>query len=243
MSDPLEDAIAEYSDKHGYPRVKPYMYLRYDGYYESPSGDECPQCKGRYWSSNSGSHLKSVEHIAAKHGIRVAELRHYAKIFDFAHRTAHTSRLLDEPEPEPVEKFPHPLEGTLFAWKALSFSVDEKGERVLVSSSGSMVWRPFEVATAQCSHNDACMEESCSCGLYFFWGVSPAMQYHVDRSVTVLAEIGGRVIECEEGCRAEHAVIKAILDYGNKFYVKIASEIYGVPIINKEGDIQCTTTE
>lgn len=266
MASPEEDAIDEYMDKHQYPGYKPPMQQRSDGYFQAYPGDECKSCKGMTWPGDSGAHLKSVEHIAQKHYVSVAGLRKIASIWDSANRVSQANIRAqggyvnnhgwqDDAKPEePVPDFIKPIDDdetkTVFGWKACSFSIDERGDRILCSYNGVYAWKPFETAHAKCEswrprtdqdipgdERWACMEWDCGCGFYFFWQPVPATEYNVDRSVVVCAELGGTVLEAHLGCRSEYATIRGILNQGNPYYVNLASQIYGVPIINKEGDI------
>lgn len=223
----LADAFAEYVDKHQHPGQRPRLFLGARGYWHPPLDDTCTLCDGARWTSNSGSHLHSVEHIALKHGVDIRDLKVLIVTCTLPPYSA-----VPIPELEPVPDVP----STDVAWKALSLVLDDQGERVLASRGEDFLWRPHEVTQAYCAKmglsEGACMGETCSCGLYFFWQVAEAIAYSTGRAVIVRAQIGGTIVECVDGCRAEYAVITGVLLYHNESFVRIASELYGVPVID-----------
>ena len=234
----LDDAFSEYVAKQQHQYM---LLLGGDGLYYAPVGDECSKCHGIKWSSPSANHLKSVEHIAEKFGVRVADLRRAAQMWKVqqtlinAQQGLRTSLPDDIADDEPARDVP----STDIGWKALTLSLDDRGERILSSYNDEYVWRPFEVAHAQCQGMGACMRDACSCGLYFYWEPQKAMLYSTTRQVVVRAQIGGIVLEHEDGCRAEYATLTGILfrnDDSKGSFAGIAASIYNLPMIDSTGD-------
>lgn len=236
----FDDALEEYKAKHEYAGMSVGdVDLTSDGYWTPPPHDTCPTCNGARWTSNSGSHLKSVEHIAAKHGVSVRELRNHAQAWEMmrpkpVRQSYQSNDESIEPDPEPKLTV---CNTTTLGWKTLSLSLDDNGDRILSSQNDDFLWKPFEVSHAKCGTNDACMKESCSCGFYFFWEPTPATEYDAKRQVVVRCRLGGVVLEHGLGCRAEYAVITGILYHNNEKFVALMSELYGVPVVDKEGEV------
>jgi len=226
----LDSAFAEYVAKRLQP---PNLHLDARGYWHPPIDDTCAECAGAQWTSNSGSHLRSLRHIALKHGANLRDLG-VLVITHFPPCTIATLGAVLEPEPEPESNLP----SVDVAWKAICLTVDSRGERILGSRDGDFCWHPHKVTRAYCAkrprpgYAGACMGETCSCGLYFFWGVKDAAAYVSSRAVVVRAQIGGTIIECAVGCRAEYAVITGVLNYPNKHFAKVVSRLYGVPVLS-----------
>lgn len=234
----LDDAFSEYVAKQ---QGQFMLLLGGDGFYYAPIGDECSKCRDMHWTSPSANHLKSVEHIAEKFGVRVADLNRAAQMWKIQQSLAVATQRLrsalpdDLVDDEPVRVVP----STDIAWKALTLSLDNHGERVLSSYNDEYVWKPFEVAHAQCQGMGACMKETCMCGFYFYWEPTKAILHSATRQVVVRAQIGGIVLEHEDGCRAEYATLTGILfrnDDSKGSFAGIAASIYNLPMIDTTGD-------
>lgn len=239
----LDDAFSEYVAKQ---QGQFMLLLGSDGFYYAPLGDECSKCRGAQWISPSANHLKTVEHIAEKFGVRVADLRRAAQMWKIqqslisAQKSLYTATADFEPE-KPLRD----VVSTDIVWKALTLSLNDRGERVLTSYNEEFIWEPFKVAHALCRGISACMKETCMCGFYFYWSPEDAVKHSVTRQVIVRAQIGGIVIEHEDGCRAEYATITGILfreDDDRSSLAGLAASIHNVPMIDSTGDDHIWTT-
>lgn len=243
---PLEDAFEEYKQKHQYPNQSVSMAHYRDGFYGPHIGEACSKCAGMRWPNDSGTHLKSVEHIADFHGVPVSQLRRLvtqwtlekmlanASATSAAKTPSASSSSVDSkyPLPEPVIELPD----TLMGWKMLALALDDNGHRILISPTQFFQWKPGEVNVANGHGGKACMKEDCSCGFYFYWSVKNARDYSSSLPIVALAELGGVIVEHEHGCRAEYAVIRGILRHQNDDRIKFAAEIMNVPIVDEDGE-------
>jgi hypothetical protein len=244
----IDDALAEYKDKHEYRGKEVPMRLRRDGLYEPFMGDTCPICIGMTWPGSGGAHLKSIEHIAYKHGVPVSELRALANQWTVQQRVSPLSTsatfnkaafeiIIDAPVVRKESSIVVPE--TIIGWKALSLEIDHEGYRRLVSPSNPFVWTPYEVMRSRCDHkkmDGICDDMDCSCGFYYYWTAHDATTYSAKNLIVVKAELGGIVVEHGLGCRAEYATITGILRHDSDTRVRFAADEYGVPVVDTNGD-------
>jgi hypothetical protein len=198
MNDSLQKAAAEWIRKRG---TRPRVEETYDGYWAAPHDDQCPKCQYAKWSCNTGAHLKSEQHVAAKYDVGILALR------------------------RAVEELRIARGSTTTVYKAL----DVNSEGVLVSPNnlkddGSSDWLPHAVTFASCSNAHDVPDGDCGCGLYAYWDIEDA-ETHGGQIVARL-RIGGKIIECEHGVRAEAATITGIYAFHNPDLAAEVAERY-----------------
>jgi hypothetical protein len=242
----IDDALKEYQDKHEWRGKEVPMRLRRDGLYEPPSGDTCPLCVGMTWPGSGGAHLKSIEHIAYKHVVAVAELRALANQWTMRQRISPTPAIFNRAASEEMVDVPVVrkessivVPETIVGWKALSLDIDHEGYRRLMSPSNPFTWTPYEVMRSRCKDKNLegmCDDPDCSCGFYYYWTARDATTYSAKNLIVVKAELGGIVVEHDIGCRAEYATITGILLHDSDVRVRFATDEYGVPVVDSTGE-------
>jgi len=205
----LKKAVREYNRKRSNRSARVRLEEYSDGTYGPPEGDRCPLCENARWVVSTGAHLKSARHIAMKYGVSEYALIKAAEAY--------------------VEE--HGEVDTQFAWKNVTFIGGK------LRSQRGCEWTYDEVVEAECDCNehtgDEIPGEACGCGLYCLWNPYDAENYDTsDYQIVVKLELGGNVIECEQGARAQYAVVLGISKTYNVAMAKAASEATGIPLID-----------
>lgn len=202
----LKDAALEYLRKRNILlRLEPSG----DGFYRAPEDDWCPACRQAAWSVNTGAHLKTLNHIAAKHEVDVRELRPVIAALREQRRKSSD-----------------------YAFKKLEWN--DRLE-LLQSPTSDFDWVPEAVALAECARCAQVPGDGCGCGFWCFWELYDALEYdrHDVNGVVVKLKIGGEIIEGTQGCRAEAAVIVGIWSGDHPDIAKQAAEKYFVPLFDE----------
>jgi hypothetical protein len=194
-----------------------------DGYYHPIEDLECPLCENARWISSYGSHMRSNEHIVAK--FRVSR-RRLQKAQEYLTILSHGQGLTPD-----------------VAYKRLSFGEGDLSGLLVSPHKSDEPWQPGKVYEATCVSSDMTQAahtppgEDCTCGIYAFWDPVQAFEYP-GGDVTVRLKIGGLIEDCEEGCRAQYAVITGLvyLEHARDSLVVDTASIelsarYGVPAI------------
>jgi hypothetical protein len=117
------------------------------------------------------------------------------------------------------------------AWRVPMF------ENVLTSMSMSTKWLPCKRMEAVCA-GDVCGGIECSCGVYAYKDAPTFRNANDDwllarhRLLTIIwgeVYLWGRVLECEQGYRAQYAYPKNFMDTGT--FAKQMAAIYRVPLV------------